>query len=129
MCRVSDNVRQATPEPSDPAETPPNQTAGTPTPDSPSRLNPLAPPFVLRTISTDSTMSPSRDSQAETDNNSPSSSERAISPIILVNAIYNRGINQLDRLLQQPLSFRASPISMTTPLPSVVVSPPISPLI
>jgi hypothetical protein len=137
MRRVSDTVRQASPEPSNPAETPPSQTAGTPTPDSPSRLNPLAPSFVLRTVSDDSTMSPSRDSQDETDNNSPSTSERAILPNLRVNAIYNRGVSQLDRLLQQPSSFRvvrealdrASPISMTAPLPSIVVSSPPSPLI
>jgi hypothetical protein len=65
---VSDNIRQTTPEPTESAETPSNQAAITPTPDSPSNLNPLAPSFVLRT------MSPSRDSQYETKTDSPSES-------------------------------------------------------
>jgi hypothetical protein len=137
MRRVSDNIRQTTPEPIDSVETPSNQAAITPTPDSPPRLNPLAPSFVLRTISDDSTMSPSRDSQYETETDSPSESERAVSPIIRVNAIYNQGINQLDRILQRSSSFQAvrnaldnaSPISFTTPSPLIVALPPISPLI
>jgi hypothetical protein len=135
--RVSENIRQTTPEPPDSVETPSSQAEVTPTPDLPSRLNPMAPSFVLRTISDDSTMSPSRDSQYETETDSPSESKRAVSPIIRVNAIYNQGINQLDRILQQSSLFQAvrialdnaSPISFTTPSPLIVALPPASPLI
>jgi hypothetical protein len=134
---VSENIRQTTPKPPDSVETPSSQAAVTPTPDSPSRLNPMAPSFVLQTISDDSTMSPSRDLQYETETDSPSESERAVSPIIRVNAIYNQGINQLDRILQRSSSFQAvrnaldnaSPISFTTPSPLIVMLLPASPLI
>jgi hypothetical protein len=72
------------------------ETSPTPDPpESPSRLNPMAPSFVLRTVSDDSTMSPSRDSHYESENESPNLTKNAISPILRVNAIYNRGINRL----------------------------------